>query len=325
MARRWLALGIAAVTGGCAPVTGVTPAPPPIAGSTLTARPETHFYGYDFLYASQAADNDVVVYKQKKKKKNRLTLTLFQTLSSGFSTPMGMVATPAGRLYVANSGASNVLVYRSTRQGPVGPVETLDDPGQIPVNVAVSQDRRVVAVSNESTTGSGAGSVSVYLKKAAQPSRVLTYGSDPIRGAGIAIDAAGNCFWSFNDPATLSGSIVEFAGCKGPGVPFKSGILKAGGLAFDASGNLYYVDRVAGIFKCTPGLSCQLFVSLGGMLGLILPTNINFDNRNPSNLWVSDAGGYIDALNLQGLIVYVLQAVGGVLDPPVGIAPAPGD
>lgn len=319
-------LTVVVIASGCAQIPTTVPAQP-YAASPLKAVPETsarpaaHFYGYDLLYASQPADNDIVVYKRKK---NGFNLTLLETYATGLSAPMGMVATPAGHLYVANSGASDVLVLRTTRRGPQGLIATLGDSGEVPVNVAVSTDRRLVAVSNASATNGSAGSVSVYLKKQVQPARVLTYGTHRIRGAGIAIDSAGNCYWSFNDPDTLSGSIVEFAGCKGTGTIFKSGILKAGGLAFDSGGNLYYADQLAGVYKCASPSSCSLFTPVGGLLGLVLPTNLNFDDSTPANLWVSDAAGYVDALNVQGIVAYILQTVGGILDPPVGIAPAPG-
>jgi hypothetical protein len=288
--------------------------------SQALSQPATHFYGNDFMYSSQPSSNEVVVYKRKKK---GYALTRYETLTAGFSRPKGMVTTPDGRWYVANSGASDVLVYRTTRDGPIGPNATLRDDGEVPVNVDATPNQRVVAVSNGSTTADGAGSVSVYLNGQKHASRNLTYGSDPLQGEGVAIDLAGNCYWSFNDPDTLTGSIVEFARCNGSGRPVVSGILRAGGLAFDNSGNLYYVDQLFGIFKCQGTLACSLFapVILGG---LIIPTNINFDNGHPQSLWVADAAGYIDALNLQGLIAYILQILGGVTDPPIGIAPAPG-
>lgn len=272
------------------------------------------------MYSSQPKSNEVVVYKRSKKS---YTLTPYETLTTGLSKPMGMVSTPGGRWYVANSGAADVLVYRSTRSGPKGPKATLRDDGQVPVNVAATANSALVAVSNGSTTQSGAGSVSVYLNGQTEPSRNLTYGGDPVQGEGIAIDASGNCYWSFNDPNQLTGAIVEFAGCSGAGTPVQNGILKAGGLAFDRSGNLYYVDQILGIFKCQGTSSCALFapVLLGG---LIIPTNINFDKSNPQNLWVADAAGSIDAVTLQGLVAYILQIIGGVTDPPIGVAPAPG-
>lgn len=313
LARRLVPLAIAVAASGCAQ------GPPVAPTASHFAAPADHSYGNDWMYSSQPSNNEVVVYKHKRNG----TLTSYETLTSGFSTPLGMVTTADGRWYIANSGASNILVYRTTRKGPKGPEATLRDDGEVPVNVDASANARLVAVSNGSTTGRGAGSVSVYLNQRRKPSRTLTYGSDPIQGEGIAIDSNGNCYWSFNDPKRLTGSIVEFAGCDGSGTLFKSGILLAGGLAFDRSGNLYYVDQLLGIFKCKGPSSCSIFtpVVLGG---LILPANINFDNAKAQNLWVADAAGYIDAVNLQGLIEYILDILGGLTDPPIGIAPAPG-
>jgi len=317
-ARRILHLTIAFAASGCAQNLP-TPTQPYFSTSPTLAQPAAHFYGNDIMYSSQPSGNDVAVYKRKKK---GYKLTPYEILSSGFSKPMGMVTTPDGHWYVANSGASDVLLYRTTRDGPQGPKATLQDDGQVPVNVDAAPNRRLVAVSNGTTTGGGAGSVSVYLNRRDEPSRKLTYGSDPVQGEGIAIDLQGNCYWSFNDPSKLTGAIVEFTGCNGTGTLFKSGIVKVGGLAFDRSGNLYYVDQLLGIFKCQ-GSSCTIFapIILGG---LIRPTNINFDNSKPQNLWVADAAGYIDAVNLQGVVAYLLQIIGGVTDPPIGIAPAPG-
>jgi len=320
VARRFLYLTIALAASGCAQSSPLAGAPPYAGGTTTLAWPAAHFYGNDAMYSSQPAANEVVVYRRAR---HGLTLTRKKTLTTGFSSPMGMVTTPDGWWYIANSGASNVLVYRTTREGLEGPKITLSDGGQIPVNVSVTPDRQLVAVSNGSTTANSAGSVSVYVNGQREPSRILTYGSDPIQGEGVAIDSHGNCYWSFNDPARLTGSIVEFAGCNGTGTLRRSGILIAGGLAFDRSGNLYYVDQLLGIFKCSSSSSCSLFTPIG-LSGLILPANINFDNRNPQNLWVADAAGYIDAVNLQGLIAYILDILGGITAPPIGIAPATG-
>jgi DNA-binding beta-propeller fold protein YncE len=321
VARPLTQLTIVVVASGCAQGSPVGLTQSNFVTPPTLAAPDAHFYGYDWMYSSQPSGNDVSVYKRKR---NGFTLKRSENLTSGFSTPMGMVTTPDGRWYIANSGDSNVLVYRTTRTGPNGPKATLRDDGEVPVNVAVTPSRELVAVSNGSTTGSGAGSVSVYLDQQKKPSRTLTYGSDPIQGEGIAIDSNGNCYWSFNDPNTMTGSIVEFAGCNGSGTLVKSGILRAGGMAFDQSGNLYYVDQLAGIFKCSGPVACNPFTPIGGSGGLVLPTNINFDNSSPQNLWVADAGGYIEAVNVNGLVVYTLKTIGGATDPPIGIAPAPG-
>lgn len=274
--------------------------------------PDAQHYEDDVLYSSQPYNNDATVYKRQGH-----SITLFETLD-GLAAPQGAVATPKGLWYLTNSGKSNVLIYRTTRNGPKY-VRSLDDSGEIPVNVDVTSDQNLVAVSNGTSPNSGTGSVSVYLNRASEPSRILTYGNDLLQGQGVAIDPQGNCFWSFNDLAKPSapGSIVEFDQCSGAGTLLASGLTSAGGIAFDRAGNLYYIDEAHGIYKCNKTTSCTLFAT-----GFGLPVNLNFDAKE-KNLWVADATGFIDAVDPQsGQIKSNFISVDG---DPYGIAPAPGD
>ena len=256
-------------------------------------------------------------------KRDGLNLQYQASLTQGVSSPEGTQTTVNGWWYVANSGHSNVLIYRTKKSGPVGPKDSLDDYGQVPVNVDVTSNRRLVAVSNGSTASGGAGSVSIYLDRQVEPSRILTYGSDVLQGEGVAIDHRGNCYWSFND-GQHGGSIVEFPGCAGSGSVVVSTIASAGGIAFDQRDDLFYVDQTNGVFKCKKGTTqCGNLVPVGPS-GLGLPKNINFDYKS-KYLWVADATGYIDAVDPQdGSIKLALPTVGGPSDPPFGIAPAPG-
>jgi DNA-binding beta-propeller fold protein YncE len=298
---------------GCSAGSTAAPQLPMDSSTVLRAvRPDANFYGND-VYSAQPFGNDLSVYRRKG-----LSLKLLETLTNGLSGPQGIVTTPSGWLYVANGGDANVLIYRSTRKGPKGPVATLDDSGEVPIDVSITPDRKLVAVSNAASAGSGTGSVSVYVNGASQPSRVLTYGSDRLAGHGVAIDPRGNCFWSFDDvsnPLAL-GSIVEFARCSGTGTLVRSGITLAGGMVFDQSGNLYYIDEALGIYKCRQTSHCTLFpTSLG------LPVNLNFDAQQ-KHLWVADALGLIYALNPHtGFIELQTISIDG---DPYGIAPSPG-
>jgi hypothetical protein len=268
-----------------------------------------------FVYTAQHYGDDVSIYQQN----SNLSLTFQTTLTDDLAGPQGTMATVNGIWYVANTGDSNILVYKSTNQGPVGPKTMLDDAGQYPGNVYATVNGRLVAVSNASSTSGGTGSVSIYLDRLTEPARTLFYDTDDLEGEGIAIDRHGNCFWSFNDLTTGGGSIVEFAGCDGNGVLVRSGLGFAGGLAFDQKGNLYYVDQTAGISKCSGVSGCSALVS-----GFGDPVNINFDFHF-KDLWVADATGYIDAVDpIHGQIEYSRPAIGGPTDPPFGIAAAPG-
>ncbi|HKU81378.1 MAG TPA: hypothetical protein VJP76_04335 [Candidatus Tumulicola sp.] len=265
-----------------------------------------------WVNTAQLYGNDAKIYRR-----HGVQLAFVKSLMMGIEAPQGTVATNQGWWYVTNGGHSNVLVYRSTNHGPRGPFATLDDYGQIPVNVDATNDRQLVAVANVSTLGGAPGSVSIYLRRRVEPSRNLTYGSDAVQGIGVAIDQHGNCYWSFNDPASNKGSIVKFKGCTGKGKPIVGGIAFAGGLTFDRRGNLYYVDQTSGIYKCAGTNACSLFAR-----GFGDPVNINFDS-NEHHLWVADATGYIDAVDRSGKIVYRKDADGG--EAPYGVAPVPGD
>jgi DNA-binding beta-propeller fold protein YncE len=267
-----------------------------------------------WIYTAQLYGDDLGVYR-----KNGTTLSFFESLiDDRISQPQGTVATVNGWWYVANGGDSNVLIYKTTNKGPVYQ-SVLHDPGQFPGNVDVTPSRRLVAVSNVATTSLGPGSVSVYLDRAIEPARTLTYGTHSLQGIGVAIDHQGNCYWSFNDLSSSGGAIVEFAGCRGDGTPIITGIGVAGGLVFDQRDDLYYVDQEVGIYKCSRVHDCKTFAT-----GFGDPVNINFDHKQ-KNLWVADATGYIDAVNPKdGKIESVTPAQGGASDPPFGVAAAPG-
>jgi DNA-binding beta-propeller fold protein YncE len=269
--------------------------------------------GDSLTFTAQLYGNDVKVYSGSGS-----GFMLECTLTQGLMEPDGIVATPNGWVYVANEGASNVLVYRAKHGMPKGPVSALSDYGQLPVDVDSNPSRRLVAVSNKGSASGATGSVSVYLDRQAVPSRMLTYGNDMLEGQGVAISHSGDCYWSFYDSTTNSGSIVEFSGCNGSGAVIVSSITAPGGMTFDRGGNLYYVDSSVGIYKCKKTSSCALFAT-----GFVDPVNINFD-RHYKSLWLADAGGYIDVVSPKsGQIEYTFP-VGGSSDAPFGVAPEPG-
>jgi hypothetical protein len=318
---RLFAVGVflyAALLSGCA-TSSVSPGGPGLSPARLTdVGPNAQFYGNDrMIYLAQLYGNDLAVYKEQQQGQ-KIGLKFVETLSKGVSAPDGMKTTINGWWYVANGGDSNILIYRSKHKGPQGPLGTLDDPGQTPNDVDLTTSRQLVVVSNQGTT-STAGSVSVYLGRQTEPSRMLTYGTDVVAGVGIALDKHRNCYWSFNDPTTQSGSIVEFPGCDGSGTIVVSGIVKAGGIAFDQHDDMYYVDQTSGIYKCKHASKCGLLAS-----GFGDPVNINFDLKQ-KHLWVADATGYVDAVDPKtGEIIFTMQTQGGSSNPPFGIAPDPG-
>ena len=225
-----------------------------------------------FVYACAPTPNTCNVYETT----GVLVRTL--TISNGLSEPAGTMATPMGLWYIANAGASNILVYS---KGGATLIDTLSDPGEIPGDVAIF--KKTVAASNEYSTGSAAGSVSVYKKGATSPSYMLT-ASGAVQGIGVAFDAKGNCFWSYNTSASSAGRIVEFAGCKAHASPIDIGVslTQAGGMAFDSADNLWFTDPGAGLYQCTGISSCTLVAS-----GFGFPLGINF-NKASTTLYLAD-------------------------------------
>jgi len=243
-------------------------------------------------------------------------------VNNGVDEPDGSVATVNGWLYVANGDGNDVLVYRTKHGLPQGPEQSLTD-ANFPTNVDVNPSRQAVAVSNSGTSSEN-GNVYIYLHRESVKSRVLTYGSGTIYGAGIAISHSGDCYWGFNGTASNSGEIVEFPKCNGSGTVVVAGIGKVGGVVFDQSDDLYYIDTYSGIWSCAGTSNCQNTTKLSsGSKPFVGPTNMNF-NYKGKDLWVADpAGGYIDKVSpTDGTIEYQYHT--GTTDPPFGIAPEPG-
>jgi hypothetical protein len=274
------------------------------------------------VYTGQYYGNDVSIYQ-----KNDVSLTYAESLSSGFVNPQGVgttLASPSektttkGTWYIANTGAGDIPVYASTRTGPMGPIETLLDSGQYPVDVDASAAVSLVAVSNNASASYGPGTVSLYAHGSTIATGTLRV-SDYAYGMGVAIDNVGNCFWSYFDASLNQGAIAEFPSCTGSATTVVSGLGYPGGIAFDKKNNLYYTDQAAGIlYRCEGTASCVPITT-----GFGDPVFVNFD-QGWSNLWVADATGYVDAINpLTGAVESVTAGEDGASDPPVGVAAAP--
>ena len=299
--------------GGCSAYSSSLPAAPAQPALLNPEAPAHAAAPATWVYTTSTNADDATVYAR-----TALSLTQTRTLSRRISSPAGSVATPNGFWYVANGGDSNVLVYRTRAKGPRGPVATLGDAGQRPIDVAVTSDRQLVAVSNAETTGSGSGSVSVYVDGATEPTRTLSYGTDTIGGMGIAIDGRGNCYWSFNDFTSGVASIVMFAHCAGTGTVVVPSMTRAAGLAFNPRGDLFYIDA-ASIYKCRHTAGCTLFST-----GYSRPAMMNFD-ASGRHIWVADEAGQIDAVSPSTGGIELEVLTGGPANGPFGIAPVPGE
>ena len=277
--------------------------------------------GGSVIYTANLYGHDLNVYSTGTS--NGLNFKCFE--NQGVVDPEGTVTTVNGWWYVTNGAGMNVLVYRTKHGLPQGPLSSLSDYNEIPVNVDVNPSRNLVAVSNYTPTSSGNGSMSVYLHRQSVPTRTLTYGAG--YGSGVAIDHKGNCYWALDSGAnyTGTGKIVEFAKCSGSGTVVISESFPIGGLAFDQSGDLYFIDSNAGsqgggVYMCTKTSSC-IPLSPGSQYSYVQPLNMNFDYHG-KHLWVADIAGYVDEVEPSGTIEH--QYAVGSSNPPFGIAPEPG-
>jgi len=116
--------------------------------------------------------------------------------------PEGLATEADGKLYVANSTASNVgnvLVYAPPYSKP--PKRTLDDMGYFPNGVAVSR-RGVVAVANfcDAPSCSGAGNVVFYRKNSTEPCATVADATNFFVFLNDAFDNRGNLYVTALDP-----------------------------------------------------------------------------------------------------------------------------
>jgi hypothetical protein len=133
-----------------------------------------------FLIVSDAGTDDVDVFTSVGK----LTATI-----TGLSEPQGLSSDAAGDVYIANTGDSNIPVYKKDYKTLKA---TLNDPNEYPAAVDVSP-AGLVGVTNIISTSDGSGSVSFYAKDTTKPC-VTVAGSAWSRVYFGAFDAAGNFY-----------------------------------------------------------------------------------------------------------------------------------
>ena len=152
----------------------------------------------------------------------------------------GGLAVDNGDLYIANSGASNVL------QLHLGSVtRTLDDSGEAPSDVTVSHG--TVYVANIFTFPSlEAGSISVYEHGSITPTATLSSPSF-FQVIGVKVDGGGDVFVNNNRKFFSRGQVIEFKAGSSRGKVLKNIAVKiAGGLAIDpTTQDLLVVDQGA--------------------------------------------------------------------------------
>ncbi len=261
------------------------------------------------LYVSQFYSSDIQVYQQTGTNQSPVG-----TITNGVINPQGMWVTPNGWLYVANTGASDILVFR---KGHLNPIETLADPNEFPVDVTVDGAGTVYATNIFDTSGNP-GSVSVYKGGATSPT--ATY---PVpNNAKVLFDASnddGVIYVNFIDASSGFGAMDKFY--PNSSTPHATGVVTEfpGGMQFDNNHNLIAADQLApdvGIYALP---STTPFFTFGSdnvdPLGVALV-------RDERQIYVSDAvNGVVHRYNYPGGVENNTISTGlGASSPPFGVA-----
>jgi len=272
----------------------------------------------DLVYAAQYYSNDVQIYEQAGSNQSPVG-----ALTSGVVNPQGLWVTPNGDVWVANTGASNVLVFK---KGQLNPYKTLNDPGQYPVDVVVGTDG-IAYVNNIIDTAGGPGSVSVYAAGSVNPTSTLTVPNNS-RVFFNGMSHNDHLYVDYAD-TNLNGQMVKFK--NGTGHAHPTGITFAnngngafpGGVEFDQTNDLIANDQIAlftGIWElptATPNFTFN--TSDGDPLGLAL-------RHDEQHIYITDAlNGVIYEYTYQGAsLVNTISNGLGSSSPPFGVAADPG-
>lgn len=201
--------------------------------------------------------------------------------------PVGVGTDADGRLYVADKGANNVVVFE-----PDGRLKSVFGGDRLvqPTGLAVDRKGQQLYVINDATTQTGRHTVEVFALDG-RHLRTMGGGRGPAPGvfnfpSDLAVDAAGNLFVSdmLNFRVQIfdrQGGLIRYFGQSGSGMP---GLFdKIHGISFDTFGNVYVVDLMQGV---------QIFNAEGRALmgfgeGIMsTPLGIVVDSRN--HIFVSD-------------------------------------
>lgn len=188
------------------------------------------------VYAVDLNSNAVKIYSALGSHALKGTIT-------GLAAPQGIGVDSLGNLYVANTSAQNVLVYKP---GQTSPFLTLDDAGSFPVAVAVTLTGEVIVANFCSGGGSQCtGNGSIYGYKKGATTHSVTYGNANILSPYFVTTDAQNHVYVDGFSTEISGVPVacEYTSghstCTNLGIGFNF----PGGIQIDKTGDLALVDQ----------------------------------------------------------------------------------
>jgi hypothetical protein len=248
------------------------------------------------------------------------------TSVNGLVNPQGMfVRMPSRRLYVANTGANNVVVY--PRGGSLAPIQTLIDPtGQYPVDVTVASDGTVIASNIFSTVGA-AGSISTWHTNGAFVGNFPMV--NDLEGLFVTVQALGLRLFYSDIDATSGAGVVYKGSCPAGAcgaflpTPATTNTVFPGGLrSRNADTRLIQFDQSAG-----PGGVRLRYNDTIPPFPPNLPCNINggdpvgFDMNGPANtIFYADAALNVGAEMTFNCLPIGVPVVGNAGGLPIGAA-----
>lgn len=226
------AIAVVAAIAGCNGGSGTQIAP---IGSTHRSAAgswmEPNARNGELLYISDAGTNDVVVYHYPS--------GIEAGVLTGFNGPQGECVDKAGDIWIANTGASNLVEYA---HGGTTPIATLPDSGQYPVDCSIDKNNGTLAATNiiARTGRHRRGSLSIYAHAMGSPTIItspkiyLMYALGYDYNDNLFVDGRNpNKQFQFGElpagsgaikPITLSGATIIFPG----GVQFAQGKINVG-------------------------------------------------------------------------------------------------
>jgi len=210
---------------------------------------------------------------------------------TGFQEPQGMCSVPtrpqAGDIWIASTNASQVLEYA---HGGTTAIDTIDTPGQYPIGCASDPLTGNLAVSNIVTTGSGAGSVTVYASPSSSgtnyPVTIMT------RVYFLTYDDLGNLFVDGSNPPNQAFLFAELPAGASAFVPltFPESMSFPGSVTWDGQKNGHIVVCDQNYSLCYQSQVSGSTVSVTGTFNLAGASDIVQGTAAKSKFIAPDAG-----------------------------------
>jgi hypothetical protein len=170
-------------------------------------------------------------------------------LTSGLTSPQGVVVDKSHQLWVANTNAFNVVAFK---RGATTPFATLSDPGYYPIAVAVDSNGTVYAANAQGTSGQ-TGNVTYWKQGSSSPSGTLTYSTFQLV-LGIGVDASNNVYVTFI-PKSGPPEVAEFPAGSQNGEVLSLSDTTISDITFDKSADLVMEDGSGGLGVWAPPYS----------------------------------------------------------------------